>query len=322
MTRRSLIRCAGYLLAGAGTTGPLLIAGCGLDNSDAGDGTRKPAAGKFKVTATVGMVADTARRVGGDRVEVVQLMGPGVDPHLYKASQGDIQRLAGADLILYNGLLLEGKMGEIFEKMGRSKPTVAVASAIDESLLREPPEFKGHHDPHVWFDVDLWSQTIQPVVEALTKLDPSSQSLFESNGETYKTELKELHRWCKEQLATIPKEQRILATAHDAFGYFGRAYDIQVVGLQGISTSSEYGVEDIRRMADLIVSRKVKAVFVESSVPQRSIEAVVEGCKSKGHPVTIGGQLYSDAMGEAGTPAGTYPGMVKANVETIVKALK
>ncbi len=324
MQRRELIHRTLLLTLGGALAGTAaVLSGCETGNAARSQGSTGDLAGrKIRVTATVGMVADTARRVGGERVEVTQLMGAGVDPHLYKASQGDIARLTEADVILYNGLLLEGKMGDIFVKMARSKPTVAVSEAIDSKLLREPPEFQGHYDPHIWFDVELWSQTIPPVVAALSELDPSNKSLYADNGDKYRAELQELHGWCKEQISSIPERQRILATAHDAFGYFSRAYGIEVVGLQGISTSSEYGVEDIRRMVELITSRGVKAVFVESSVPKRSIEAVVEGCKAQGHPVVIGGELFSDAMGEPGTPAGTYPGMVRHNVETIVQALK
>ncbi|MFQ5511201.1 MAG: metal ABC transporter solute-binding protein, Zn/Mn family [Candidatus Krumholzibacteriia bacterium] len=296
----------------------LLVAGCGGSGEQS-----KSTSGKMRVTATTGMVAELARRVGGDRVEVENLMGPGVDPHLYKASEGDIGRLAGADLIFYNGLNLEGKMGEIFVKMARrGKPTYAVTESVDPERLREPPEFLGHYDPHAWFDISLWSQTIATVVEAMSEADPSASEYFEANGAAYAEELKALHEYCKERIATIPKERRVLVTAHDAFGYFGRAYDIDVVGLQGISTASEYGLKDVKRIIDIITERRLKAVFIESSVPRRSIEAVVAGCRSRGHEVVIGGQLFSDAMGEAGTPEGTYPGMVRHNVETIVGALK
>lgn len=305
------------LLGGAGAA--LFAPGCRRVNSAGGDVSGR----KVKATTTVGMIADTVRNVGGDRVEVTALMGPGVDPHLYKASEGDLARLTGADAIFYNGLNLEGKMGEIFERMReRGKPTVAVGESVDKSQLRTPPEFKGHHDPHIWFDVSMWEQTIAPVVDTLSQLDASSKSMYGANGEKYRQTLQELHGYCKEQLASIPEKQRVLVTAHDAFGYFGRAYGIKVVGLQGISTSSEYGPRDIQRLVDLILGSRVKAVFVESSVPKRSIEAVVEGCKARGHEVRIGGTLYSDAMGEAGTPAGTYPGMVRHNVDTIVAALK
>jgi manganese/zinc/iron transport system substrate-binding protein len=296
-----------------------LLTGCDPKAGGGGDLSGR----KIRVTTTVGMVADTVRNVGGDRVDVTALMGPGVDPHLYKASQGDIQRLSDADIVFYNGLHLEGKMVEVLEKIGEGgKPTVAVAEAIDESKLRNPPEFKGQHDPHVWFDASMWAETITPVVEALSKMDASHAAQYQANGEKYRKELAELDAYCRKQLATIPKERRVLVTAHDAFGYFGRAYEIDVVGLQGISTVSEYGIKDIQDRIDLIAKRKVKAVFVESSVPRRSIEAVVAGCKAAGHTVTIGGTLYSDAMGDPGTPDGTYPGMVRHNVDTIVAALK
>jgi manganese/zinc/iron transport system substrate-binding protein len=295
----------------------LLTAGC--DSKTGADvGGRK-----IKVTCTVGMVADTVRNVGGDRVEVTSLMGPGVDPHLYKASEGDIARLSEADAIFYGGLNLEGKMGEIMEQLGQAgKPVVAVAEAVDKAKLRHPAAFKGHPDPHVWFDVSMWEQTVQPVVDALTKLDSANGPMFQANAETYRKTLRELHAYCKKELATIPKPQRVMITAHDAFGYFGQAYDVEVIGLQGVSTASEYGLRDVQRLVDLIVARKVKAVFVESSVPKRSIEAVVAGCKARGHTVEIGGTLYSDAMGEAGTPDGTYPGMVRHNVDILVKSLK
>jgi manganese/zinc/iron transport system substrate-binding protein len=309
------------VLAGGAASLAALFAGglSGCEQASGGDVSSR----KLRVTTTVGMIGDTVRNVGGERVEVAALMGPGVDPHLYKASEGDISRLQGADVIFYNGLNLEGKMGDLFVKMASTgKPTVAVADGIDKSLLREPPEFQGHYDPHVWFDVSMWAQTIAPVVETLTKLDPKSKELYESNAATYRKQLDDLHRFCQVQLATIPKAQRVLITAHDAFGYFGRAYGVEVVGLQGISTVSEISLKDVQRLVDVISERKIKAVFVESSVPKRSIEAVVQGCQARGHTVKIGGTLFSDAMGAAGTEEGTYPGMVRHNVETVVGALK
>jgi manganese/zinc/iron transport system substrate-binding protein len=312
VTRRRLAQIACV------AAGMLSLAGCDQSGA-AGAGAGK----KIRVTTTVGMIADSVQNIGGDKVQVTGLMGPGVDPHLYKASEGDIARLSEADIIFYNGLNLEGKMGDIFVKMaGSGKPTVAVSEGVDKSLLREPPEFLGHYDPHIWFDVSMWAQTIQPVVDALSKLDPPNKAHYEENGARYREKLEDLHAFCQAQLATIPEAQRVLVTAHDAFGYFGRAYKVRVVGLQGISTSSEYGLKDVQRIIDEITSRKVKAVFVESSVPKRSIEAVVAGCKARGHDVKIGGTLFSDAMGQAGTPEGTYLGMVQHNVKTIVTALK
>lgn len=279
------------------------------------------AAHTMNVVTTTGMIADAVKHVGGEFVAVTQLMGAGVDPHLYKASEGDIQRLSAADIIFYNGLNLEGKMGDIFVKMARGKPVVAVTETFDHASLREPPEFLGHFDPHVWFDVKLWSNVVDAVATGLGELAPAQVAVFRANAKQYAQELSALDAWCREFLAKIPQEQRVLITAHDAFGYFGRAYGVEVLGLQGISTVAEFGLKDIERIVTLLVERKIRAVFVESSVPRRSIEAVVAGAKARGHDVEIGGQLYSDAMGQPGTPDGTYIGMVRANVKTIVDAL-
>lgn len=275
----------------------------------------------INAVATIGMIADIVKEIGGDFVKVTGLMGAGVDPHLYKASEGDIHKLSNADIIFYNGLNLEGKMGDIFVKMARSKPTVAVSDGIDPKMLREPPEFQGHFDPHVWFDVKLWAMATQQVVKALSDYDPAHAAVYADNAKRYLAQLDTLDKWCKTQIAQIPKAKRVLITAHDAFGYFGRAYDIEVVGLQGISTVSEFGLNDIKRIVDMIVDRKIEAVFVESSIPKRSIDAVVEGVKSRGHNVIIGGTLFSDAVGTAGTPEGTYIGMVRSNVATIATSL-
>src|SRR5688500_7048092 len=233
MNKDVLTRRAALSLLTAGGAA-LFMPGCRRVNGSSGQVSGRT----VKAACTVGMIADTVRNVGRDRVEVEALMGPGVDPHLYKASEGDLNRLTGADAIFYNGLNLEGKMGEIFRSMReRGKPTVAVAEVIDKAELRTPPEFKGHADPHVWFDVSMWEQTVDPVAEALVQLDSSSEAAYRANAEAYKEELRKLHAYCKEQVAAIPEAQRVLITAHDAFGYFGRAYGINVVGLQGISTS-------------------------------------------------------------------------------------
>jgi len=278
--------------------------------------------GKWRITATTGMVADIVANVGGDKVSVTHLMGPGVDPHLYKASQGDIKRIEEADLIFYSGLHLEGKMGEILEKIGKKKPVKAVTAGIPENLLLADPAASQAFDPHVWFDVSLWMKAVEQVRADLIAFDPANQSVYEANASKYLAELEELHQYATTQLASIPQEQRVLVTAHDAFGYFGRAYGVEVMGLQGISTASEYGLKDVQTLVDSLVSRKIKAVFIESSVPKQSIEAVVQGAAAKNHTVAIGGELFSDAMGTPGTPEGTYIGMVKHNVDTIVKALK
>lgn len=284
--------------------------------------TQNQVAGKWKVTATTGMVADIAAQVGGEKVEVTHLMGPGVDPHLYKASQGDINRIREADIIFYSGLHLEGKMGEIFAKIGKEKPVKAVTAGIPADQLLADPADPQAFDPHVWFDVSLWMKAVEQVRADLIAFDPANEAVYTANAQRYLTQLQELHQYAIAQFASVPREQRVLVTAHDAFGYFGRAYGVEVMGLQGISTASEYGLKDVQQLVDTLVSRKIKAVFVESSVPRQSIEAVVAGAAAKHHTVVIGGELFSDAMGAPGTPEGTYIGMVRHNVDTIVNALK
>ncbi|TFE24263.1 metal ABC transporter solute-binding protein, Zn/Mn family [Cohnella luojiensis] len=290
------------------------LAGCGNSQSAFTE------EGKLHVTTTIGMISDVVKEVGGVNVEVIGLMGAGVDPHLYKASQGDIAKLDDADIILYGGLHLEGKMTEIFEKMVKKKTVVPVTKNIPEQQLRRVAD--GAHDPHVWFDVKLWMSATETIRDTLIEEDPDHQADYQARAEAYLAKLEELDRYAKELIATIPKEGRVMVTAHDAFGYFGEAYDIEVVGLQGISTAAEYGSKDVTGLRDMLVDRRIKAVFVESSVPKKSIEAVIEGAKKKGHDVVIGGELFSDAMGKAGTVEGTYIGMVKHNVDTIVGALK
>ena len=298
-----------------------LLTGCGGAPSASGTAPG-PRVGKLTVTATIGMIADVAQRVGGEHVEVTALMGPGVDPHLYKASQGDLEKLSGADVVLYNGLHLEGRMADTLVNLAKRVRTEQVTETIPVDLLREPPEFQGHYDPHVWFDVSLWRHVAERCRDIFVEMDPAHQTDFIANAEKYLAEMDALHAYAKTELATIPEAQRVLITAHDAFGYFGRAYGIEVMGIQGVSTAGEYGLQDIERLVEVIVSRKVKAVFVESSVPTKSVEALIAGAKAKGHDVVIGGQLFSDAMGNPGTPEGTYLGMVRHNVDTIVKALK
>ncbi|HUE75486.1 MAG TPA: zinc ABC transporter substrate-binding protein [Chloroflexota bacterium] len=277
---------------------------------------------KIRAVTTIGQIGDLVHNVGGDRVEVIALMGPGVDPHLYKASEGDVTRLNSADIIFYNGLNLEGKMSDLFVRLARTRPAVAVTEDIPVEQLLEPPEFAGHYDPHIWFDVTMWKQATGTVERALSELDPANAATYQANADRYRQELDALHEWAASEITTIPRERRVLVTAHDAFGYFGQQYDVEVVGLQGISTESEAGVGDVQALADLIASRGVKAMFVESSVPHRNIEAVQAAVRAKGNDVIIGGEIFSDAMGEPGTPTGTYIGMFQHNVETIVTALR
>jgi manganese/zinc/iron transport system substrate-binding protein len=274
----------------------------------------------INVVCTTGMVADLVRNIGGDRVKVTQIMGEGVDPHLYKASPGDVNLLTGADAIFYSGLHLEGKMADVFVRMARKKPTFAVTEYIPEDRVLDNPE--GAFDPHLWFDVSLWREAAGVVRDALKAFDPAHAADYQARADAYQAELSKLHEYARTQLASIPKERRVLVTAHDAFRYFGRAYDIEVKGIQGISTESEAGVKEVNALVSFLVERKVKAVFVESSVSDKNIRALLEGCKARGHTVVIGGELFSDAMGKDGTPEGTYVGMVRHNVDTIVKALK
>lgn len=276
---------------------------------------------KLKLAVTTTMIADAARNIGGPEIEVTGLMGEGVDPHTYKASPGDVRILAAADLILFNGLHLEGRLEDVFENLAKRKPTFAITDALDRALLRQPPEFQGHYDPHVWFDVTLWSKAVGRLTEILAIHDPSHKELFVARLRAYQATLDRLHAWVNSEIASIPETSRVLVTAHDAFGYFGRAYNIEVHGIQGISTDSEASLRDMSALIDLLVSRQVKAVFVESSVSRKTIEALIEGAAARGHEVKVGGELFSDAMGPHGTAEGTYEGMVRHNVRVIVSGL-
>lgn len=274
----------------------------------------------IRVVCTTGMVADAALNVGGEHVGVTSLMGEGVDPHLYKASPADVSQLNRADIILYSGLHLEGKLAELLERMGRRKPTLGIAERIAKQQVLSDDH--GAHDPHVWFDVSLWSQAADAAATALAEFDPKHADAYQANAAAYRERLTRLHQYAKDQLSTVPNDRRVLVTAHDAFRYFGRAYDVEVRGIQGISTDSEAGVRQVKELVDFLVERKIKAVFVETSVSDQNIRSLLEGCKARGHQVVIGGELFSDAMGKSGTEQGTYEGMVKHNVDTIVKALK
>lgn len=297
----------------------LLLSACSGGDKKAGEEGDQ----KLRVTTTTMMIHDAVQVIGGEQVISESLMGPGVDPHLYKATQGDLRKLSDADVILYNGLYLEGKLGEVFKKLERRKPVYAVAEeALKPEKLLSSPVYQDAFDPHVWFDVSMWKQVVARVGEVLANEDPTHAPIYKERTANYLAELDDLHTWVKEQIASIPEQQRILVTAHDAFHYFGRAYDIKVHGLQGISTITEPGLKDVTELTELITANSIKAVFVETSVSEKMIQAVVEGCEDKGHKVVIGGYLYSDAMGERGTPAATYKGMVHANVKTIVSSLK
>lgn len=275
----------------------------------------------IRVVATIGMISDAVEHVGGERVQVEGLMGPGIDPHLYKASEGDLRRLERADVIFYGGLHLEAGMADALERIGYQRATRAVTDGIPRKRLLQPAAFAGSYDPHVWFDVRLWGDAVEEVRNSLVELDPGSAELYRQNAAAYLEELDALDAYVREQAARVPPRQRVIITAHDAFGYFGQAYGFDVRGLQGISTASEAGAGDVQALAEFIAERRLPAIFVESSVSSRTIEAVREAVRSRGFDVEIGGSLYSDAMGDEGTPEGTYVGMVRHNVDTIVAGL-
>lgn len=271
------------------------------------------------ITTTIGMIADAVRNIGGDHIDVTSLMGPGVDPHLYKPSAGDISRLESADAVFYGGLHLEGRMVDVLEQLlDRGIAGAAVLETLDPTTLIETD---GAPDPHVWFDVSLWSDALASIPAVLIELDAPNADTYTQNWEAYKSTLTDLDIYAEEQISTIPEEQRVLVTAHDAFNYFGDRYGMEVLGIQGMSTATEAGARDIQELADFLTERQIKAIFIESSVPPNTIEALQKACESREWPIEIGGELYSDAMGDEGTPEGTYEGMVRHNVDTIVGAL-
>jgi manganese/zinc/iron transport system substrate-binding protein len=276
----------------------------------------------IRVVTTIGMITDAVERVGGERVEVEGLMGPGIDPHLYKASEGDLRRIERADVVFYGGLHLEAKMADVLERVGERRAVRAVTDGIPREELIAVAGSSGQHDPHVWFDVELWAHAVEEVRDTLIELDPGSAALYRRNAAVYLDELRELDAYVAGEARRIPAERRVIITAHDAFAYFGRAYGFRVRGLQGISTAAEAGAGDVQELAGFIAERRIPSVFVESSVSPRTIQAVREAVRARGFDVEIGEPLFSDAMGDEGTPEGTYVGMVRHNVDAIVEGLQ
>lgn len=280
------------------------------------------AAGPLQVVATTGMIADVVRRVGGERVEVRQLLGQGVDPHLYKATRSDIAAMLNADITFYNGLLLEGKMTDAFVRVATSgKPVFAVTELIEESHLIEPAGAEGHFDPHVWMDPQAWAKAVEVVRDKLAARDPEAAPAYAANAAALLDEFRRLDAYAEKAVASVPAGRRVLVTAHDAFGYFGKRYGFEVLGIQGLSTESEAGLKQIEQLVEMLAARRIPAVFVESTIPDRSVRALVAGAAARGHAVVIGGELYSDAMGAPGTYEGTYVGMIDHNVTLIARAL-
>ncbi|UWR99923.1 metal ABC transporter solute-binding protein, Zn/Mn family [Phaeobacter inhibens] len=309
MTRRMMVAA---LMALAGFIAlPMVGLGAGSARAEA----------PLKVVATTGMIADAARQVGGDAVEVRALMGPGVDPHAYRQTRSDIVAMTRADLVLWHGLYLEAQMEEFFHDLARKRTVVAVADGLDKDRLRGHDTYADKFDPHVWMTPALWKDMVAEVQVALTEARPDQADLFAANATAHLAELDQLITYGTKILAQVPAENRVLVTAHDAFGYFGRDFGFEVLGIQGISTQSEAGLNRIGELVDLLVERGVSAVFVESSVSDRSVRALIEGAAAQGHEVRIGGELFSDAMGADGSYEGTYVGMLDHNMTTIAAAL-
>lgn len=300
----------------------LLISITGCREAD-NNVSSQTASEKLKIVATTTMITDLVEIIGGDKVEVDGLMGSGIDPHLYKASAGDVNKMQNADVIFFNGIQLEGKLGDVLEDLEKSNiKTIAVSKDLDKSILIESKEFQGNFDPHIWFDVSIWSKVTETVKNTLIELDETNKVYYEANTEKYLLELEDLNKYVKEKISLLEKDKRILITAHDAFNYFGRAYDFKVKGLQGISTASEAGTSDVKSLAEFIVEKEIPAIFIESSIPKKNVEALKEAVDARDFNVEIGGELYSDSLGEKETEDETYIGTVKHNVDTIVNALK
>lgn len=293
--------------------------GCGGEGNS---GEAEAVEDTIEVTATTMHITDMVESIGGDEVEVEGLMGPGVDPHTYQASQSDTEALIDADAVFYNGLFLEGQMQDLFVQAAEQSPTVQVTEAVPEDELLASGDYEGQNDPHVWFAPELWVMTVDPVVEQLSELKPGSREIFEENGEEYKREVMEAHEYAEGQLSEVPEGNRVLVTSHDAFSYFGEAYDFEVRGLQGLSTEDEAGTGDVQQLADFLAEEEIPAIFTESSIPRRNLEAVQAAAQDQGWDLTIPEkELYGDAMGEPDTEEGTYPGMLRANADTIANAL-
>lgn len=296
----------------------VLLWGCSERPSSENDGLDTG----LRIVCTTGMIADAARAIAGDHAQVSALMGSGVDPHLYKPTRSDMARLTEADLVLYNGLHLEGKMIDALERAAASGRRVhAIGEAIDSAALLSPPGFEGSHDPHVWMSPALWSGAILAARDRIIEADPEHADQYRQNAQSYLDEVASLEAYTRSVLETIPESSRVLVTAHDAFHYFGREFGMEVVGIQGISTESEAGVRDIERIVAMLVDRRIHAVFVETTVAERNVRALIAGAAARGHIVEIGGSLFSDAMGAEGTYEGTYIGMIDHNVTAIARAL-
>lgn len=316
MTRGCWIGLVAFLLG--------LLAGCGQESGSAPSGTpsNDGQSEQLTIVATTGMIGDIVARVSGERGEVDVLIGAGVDPHLYQPTRDDMAALMAADVVFYNGLLLEGRMTDALVRAASADRGVfAVTELIDSQYLIQPDDMEGKDDPHVWMDPAAWAKAVEVVRDRLIERDPDGESVYTSNARALLDEITELDAYCQRVLESVPEGQRVIVSAHDAFGYFGERFGYEVMGIQGLSTESEAGVRDIEQLVDVLVERKIAAVFVESTVSDRNVQALIAGAKARGHTVTIGGELFSDAMGPADTYEGTYVGMIDHNATTIARAL-
>ncbi len=301
----------------------MVAGGCQKDNTEDPANANPTTEKKLHVVATIGMITDILKNIGRDRIDVTGIVGEGVDPHLYKPTAGDTERLKDADIIFYNGLHLEAKIiGDVLDKMPDKTKAVAVTTGTLRSQLRTSSEFQGGYDPHVWHDVSLWMKAVERIRDTLAQADPNNAEYYHSNAKNYLAALKTLHDDLQNLAAQIPAQRRILVTTHDAFGYLGRAYGFEVRGLQGLNTETEAGVADVRELAAFIIEHRIPAIFVETSTPSQGIKAVQAAVRAKGFEVEIGGGLFADAMGTPGTPEGTYIGLMRYNIDTIVNALR
>ena len=300
------------------------LAGCdgtGGSTTSSSEASAGPKTIPYDIVTTIGMISDITTVVSDGRANVTGLLKAGIDPHLYSPTRSDVERLLESDVIFYNGLLLEGKMSDTLIRAASKRPVFAVTELIDQSRLLAHEDYEGHSDPHVWMDPKLWKLAVAVVRDRLIEFDPEGRDVYERNADAYTQKIDALDDYATKTLMTVPVEQRVLVSAHDAFQYFGRRFGYEVVGIQGLSTESEAGVRDIERLVKLLVERRVRAVFVESTVSEKNVQALIAGAKARGHEVVIGGELFSDAMGESGTYEGTYLGMIDHNVTTIARAL-
>ncbi|MBD3638720.1 MAG: zinc ABC transporter substrate-binding protein [Crocinitomicaceae bacterium] len=304
----------GFIVALIGLT----LMGCRIEEEK--EITRRK--GPLHIVTTTGIIEDCLTHIVGDSMEVTALMGPGTDPHIYKPTPGDVELMDEADIIVANGLHLEGKMAEMLQKYGKEKPVLFVSDGIDSKDIIKSADFQDARDPHIWFDTDIWMQGMDYIAKELGKIDTISASYYQINANLYREKVRDMDNWVKEQFESLEIEKPILITSHDAFSYFGRRYGIEVKGIQGISTLSEVGLKEISEMVDFVIEHRVKSIFVETSTSQKTAQSIIDGCRDKNYTVNLAGPLFSDALGEPDTDAGTYMGMIKENVKRIVEGLK